>query len=340
MTGAAPCPYRIYRVSGRPIFAAPLSPRGLRRAGLGRYQPVTPRRAAFRSLVNLSMLARADWLLGTTADDPVGSAGFSFRAWMDDVRGALGASGAEGVVIWPPQRERGRIYVHLFDGGLRPIGFAKVAFDAHNAECLRREAATLRELERQAPRTFRAPRVLAEGAQGSAWHVVLEALPESARPLDASAAFPARCAAEFAGPPRRVPSERLRELSWWSAHERAAAGGAFDAELRGLLAGGAAVCRAHGDFGPANIVRDGATLWIFDWEESRPDGPVLADEVMYTFGMDLQASREPRRALALLRERFLRAGGSPRAEVMLALAFRRALGMADAARIIECWEGE
>ncbi len=337
MPGAAPCPYRIYRVSGAPIFAAPLSPRGLRRAGVSRYQPVTPRRAAFRSLMSLSMLARADWLLGTMADDPVECEGFSFHAWMDEIRGTLGVRGASGVVFWPPQRDRGRIYVHLFDTGLRPIGFAKVAFDAHNAACLRREAQTLRELDRMELASCRVPRILAAGEHGSAFHLVLEPIPASARPLESGAPFPSRCVAEFAGPPRRVGPERLGELSWWGEHERQCTGGAFEDELRDSLGAGAAVCRAHGDFGPANIVRDGAMLWIFDWEESRPDGPVLADEVMFTVGMDLQTARDPRRGLDLVRERFLRGSAPRRAEAMLALAFRRALGMADAARIIECW---
>jgi hypothetical protein len=143
--------------------------------------------------------------------------------------------------------------------------------------------------------------------------------------------------AEFAGVPRLVGPERLGELSWWREHERRCTGGAFEDELRDFLGGGAAVCRAHGDFGSANIVRDGETLWIFDWEESRPDGPVLADEVMFTVGMDPQAARDPRRGLELVRVRFLRGSAPRRGEAMLALAFRRALGMADAARIIECW---
>ncbi len=338
MSVAAPCPYRVYRVSGRPIFAAPLSPRGLRRAGVSRYQAITPRRAAFRSLVSLSMLARADWLLGTMADDPVGSAGFDFHAWMDGMREALGVRGASGVVFWPPQRDRGRIYVHLFDAALEPIGFAKVAFDAHNAACLRREAQTLRELAAQGLVSCRVPRVLAAGEHGSAFHLVLEPIPQSGRPIDAAAPFPRPCAAEFAGPRRLVGPEGLRELSWWSEHERLSPGGAFDDELRRLLGEGAAVCRVHGDFGPANIVRDGSVLWIYDWEESRPDGPALTDEVVFTFGIDVQAARNPRRGLELVRDRFLRGSAAAKADVMLALAFRRALGMLDAARIIECWE--
>ncbi len=337
MPRAAPCSYRIYRVAGQPIFAAPLSPRGLRRAGVSRFQPATPRRAAFRSLMNLSMLARADWLLGTMTDDPVGRAGFSLDEWMEEVRRTLGERSASAVVFWPPQRERGRLYVHLFDAGLKPIAFAKVAFDEHNAACLRREAETLCELERLGLQSCHVPRVMATGEHGSACHLVLEPIPVSACPLEAAAPFPSRCVAEFAGPPRHVGPEGLGELSWWSEHERRS-GGAFDEELRGFLAQGAAVCRAHGDLGPSNIVRDGEVLWIFDWEESRPDGPVLADEVMFTLGMDLQAIRDPRRGLELVRERFLRRSAGRRADVMLALAFRRALGMADAARIIECWE--
>ena len=60
--------YRVYHMTGRPIFAVPTRPRRLRLAGLARYQPFTPKRTAYRYLMRLSMLLGADRLVSRPAD--------------------------------------------------------------------------------------------------------------------------------------------------------------------------------------------------------------------------------------------------------------------------------
>ena len=80
-------------------------------------------------------------------------------------------------------------------------------------------------------------------------------------------------------------------------------------------------------------------LWIFDWEESRSDAPVLTDEV--TFFMSLYHARvlaDPIEGLRLLAKRFLDgADDARRRDVMMALAFRDAIGIEAATLLIRNW---
>lgn len=329
--------YRVYYFGGRPIFAVPSKPRRLRLAGLARYQPVTPKRAAYRSLMYLSMMAGADGLLSTTTDNPIGGdVELDFERWMTDVRHVLSDEQATGVVFWPPQRDRGRIYVHLFGEDLRPLAFAKIAFDDHNSQCLHREAQTVGTLGERNLRTFRVPRVVSLGEVADAVTLVLESIPIAARPIESSPeAYPAGCVVELAGTSRHVD---VQELSWWHDNDRRD-DNPFWSELAGFIGRGVPVCRAHGDFVIGNIVREGDRLWIFDWEESRPDAPVLTDEVAFFMGLyHARVLADPIEGLRLLAGRFLDgADGARRRDVMMALAFRDAIGIEAATLLIRNW---
>lgn len=335
--------YRIYRMFGRPIFAAPAKPRQLRLAGIARYQPFTPKRAIYRRLMHLSMLAGLDRLFCTTADSPLDpAAGFDFAQWMDVVREHCKDPSANGVVFWPPQRDRGRIYVHLFGRDLKPIGFAKISLDARNDRCLRREAQSLRELQSRGLKKCHIPEVLSLGQIDGHTYLIIEPIPETARPIESrTAATLAQCMAEYSGTPRRAPAAELPQLRWWIDYEHSLRDdcSAFAGELRSLLDHGVDLCRVHGDFGTGNIVRDDRQLWIFDWEQSRPDGPVLADEVGFFLATNFARNlADPRLALQLFEDRFLRdVTPQRRADVMLALAFRQGLGVQDAKLLLRHW---
>ena len=174
--------------------------------------------------------------------------------------------------------------------------------------------------------------------------VVTEALPEGAEPLPQRLdAYPTDSVEAFAGEPRSVTAGDVTDLSWWARYTEAAgtAGAGFDRELRGRVEDGVSVRRAHGDFGPSNVFRAAPGLWVLDWEESAPDAPVMTDEV--TFDLGVNAARIATDPIAALRDfakrRLAGSDDGHRTEIMLALAFRAAVGTRDARLFIHNWGG-
>ena len=344
-TKTTPNSYRVFRINGQPVFATPVSPRQLRLAGLARFQPFTPKRAMYRRVMHLSMLLGVDRFLGKSAASPIEpSAAFNFEAWFDQACADLGEPGASAVVFWPPQRDRGRIYVHLFDQSVRPIGFAKVASDQDNDQRLVTEAQTLAALQAQGLQECHVPAVRSAGWSHGHYYVIVEPIPTTAQPLEATCdAYPGQCVEEFAGTPRIVPPDRLNRLAWWQQFCQAKnnnSGGAFFEQLRQLVRDGVRVCRAHGDFRRGNIVRVDGRLWVFDWEESCDDAPALTDEVSFYLSIDFKKiMADPLPVLSKFADRHLRnAHPQRRTDIMLALAFQHNAGFEDASLFIKHWD--
>ncbi|MDH3512848.1 MAG: aminoglycoside phosphotransferase family protein [Gammaproteobacteria bacterium] len=296
--------------------------------------------------MELAIRLGVDRLLGTTVDQPVGPEdGFQFNGWLNQVRGALEDDRASAVVFWPPQTSRRRIYVHLFDASQKPIGFAKISFGDEDDRLLMREADILVQQTEAGVRSFRVPRVLAVGETdaGHQW-LVTAPLPERTRPIGRHYnAYPDQIVAALSGEHRLVPHTEMTALSWWP--EDLVTNGPevteFGHELEALVANeGVKVCRVHGDFGLQNMVIDrGGTRWVFDWEQSRPDGPVMADQVSFFLALDpARTSADPLSALRRFHEQFLKkASPQRRCQIMMALAFRHATGALDAGLFINNW---
>ena len=350
MNAASRTEYLTYRFFGRPIFATPVSPRRLRRAALARFQPVSPRRAAFRQLMSLSMLVGADRLFCTASDHPIDpTGGFEFHRWMDQVRSELDEPEAAGVVFWNPSFERiptdkrTRINVHLFDRAVRPVAFAKISFNESNDRRLENEAQTIRQLGRQGIKTFRFPRVLTLNKLGAHTYLLLEPLPESARTLRLNVeAYPRHCVAEYAELSRSVKGHEVEQLSWWkdyleSLDDRCAK---FAEELAALIHEEVEVCRAHGDMQTSNVIRDGDQVWIFDWEDSRLDAPRMTDEIDFYMMLNYRKTlADPLLELRRFEDRYLRkATRQCRASVMMALAFRSTVCPNDALLFMQNWD--
>ena len=88
-----------------------------------------------------------DGLLGRTIANPLhDTAGTDLDGWLARLEDDLGAGELTAAVFWPPQPGRGRVYVHLFNGAIRPVGFAKLSLDRPNDVRRDREAAVLAEV--------------------------------------------------------------------------------------------------------------------------------------------------------------------------------------------------
>lgn len=335
--------YMVYSWFERPLFAVPQQSRALRLAALARLQSSTWKRSLYRLVLHSCIRLGLDGLLGQ--ERPVvrvlgNRPGLDLKSIAEGLRPYIPEK-AGVVIFWPKNQDRGRLYLHLFDG-VKPIGFAKLATERSAAQCLEREANALRALAGLAGGTFRVPAVIGEGWIDSYTFLLMQSFPSSARSMRGGQfSYPDACVAAFSGNHSTIAPHEVATLSWWSRYEQGLSReqDPFHRDLVSSLTRGIDVCMAHGDLSPHNVVRDGRTLWICDWESSAIDAPVLADRVGFELAAHpVLAAKNHRRLLAGL-ERSLEPehGSEARVGIMLALAYRHAFGFVDADRILRNW---
>jgi hypothetical protein len=152
--------------------------------------------------------------------------------------------------------------------------------------------------------------------------------------------FPVDAVREYARGHRAIEWAELRELSWFRDGCAAPEGmhSAFHAELTADR-GSWVLCRAHGDLGVHNMLHAADRLWIFDWEESTPDAPVLADRLGFELnGLSRKLRRRPSEWRGIVQRGAPGLSSLPRRDLMLALIFRRSRRMADANVIMKHWD--
>ena len=348
--------YRISRLGGSPVFAIPVARRRVRLAAARRFQADSWKRAAFQRAIRGAIVAGVDRWLWPAADGPFDdsadkesthkkSVKFNFSGWLNDLRGVLEEPTAVAAVVWPPQADRGRVYVHLLAASGDPVAFAKISFDAANDHCLNVEAETLRQLQSLSLSQCHPPALLAESTHNGHRYVVVEPLPENARPVEQSwRSYPSDCVVQYAGQHERLTAEKVADLDWWKAYQHGSSVGtdAFRQELNNAIQDGLDVCRVHGDLGPGNLVLESnpRRLWLFDWENSHPRGPKLTDRVNFFIAIS-QATilSDPIRGLRELAAHFFSADPRfARKDVLAALAYLHTVDIRGATALIQQWD--
>jgi hypothetical protein len=318
--------YRVYRLGDRPIFAVPNGPHSVRLAGLKCFQPHTFRRSLYRRLMSFTIHARLDSLLGVSTNNPLNTDEFDFDGWVQFVADNIGLDEVIATVVWPPQRDRGRFYVHLFDRNLNHVGFVKVSLDSDNDVLLDREAATLQELSELRLQACRVPQVLASDLFAGHVFLVMEALPMGAVPFSPTGPFPDRCVEEFAGDVTLLEVSKRTSLSWWTNLLSEPVDEALLNEI-GRLGPDfqVGVSRAHGDFGLANLSLVAGQLWVFDWETSVHDAPSNVDALAFELDVLCRRlrARAPRERLVVEDRYLTEVDPEIRPEHAFALAYLR-----------------
>jgi hypothetical protein len=336
--------YHVIQLRGRPAIALPVGPKRVRVAGLMRLQPNTLRRTLFRWGLRLAVESGLDVLLGSVPSPLDARLEYNFAAWLEAVRSSLGERDAKAVVVWPPEPHRGRVYVHLLRPDTTPLAFAKLAFDADGDGCLAAEARALEALGTAGLKECRVPRVLDTGRFPVHRYLLLEPTPANARPVKpAHDAFPSACVQEYAGSPRVIQGNDLRQLPWWRKFRRRAGEcPRFAEEVDRLRGSPVRVCRVHGDLGPGNMVRSGPELWLLDWEQSCPQAPESTDTISYYLGLRVrQVYRRPQQALQAFAARYLSSESSfTRRNVLMGLAFLHGAGFAVATQLTNVWNND
>jgi len=339
--------YRVFRIGGNPVFAVPTRSRGDRLAGIARYKPLTFKQSLYRSVMTLAIWSGFDRFISSTVFDPsFNNPGFDFGTWADALPSTLSVTRVSVAIMWPHEAHRSRLYVHVLDDRHRPIAFAKIALDERNDRRLDKEDQLLSQLSEEAYVGIHIPRVIDYRAARPGAHAVLllESIPVDARLVEPSeSSYPADFIKSFAGTPRSLGAEGCNALPWWPSYvdQRERINPAFSAELSRAQTEAALVCRSHGDLTIANLMRDSNDdVWVYDWEESCPDGPVLADEISFFLSVHRpRTAADYETLIAGFRDRFL-AENDPcqRVDVMLALAFRSTVNAHKADVIISRWE--
>ena len=338
--------YRIYRMGGNPTFAGPADSAATRLAGIARYQPISLKRSLYRSAVRAATITRLDRFVSCREENPiVNYPAFNFFLWMDSIENKLGLGELSAAVIWPPQIDRGRVYVHLFDSDCSPVGFAKISFNDQNDISIDSEAKTLQSLHDAELQTFCVPAVLDYQSASFEQHAVLvtQPIPIDAKPLRKNLiSYPTACVDEISGEYRPIGPHGFESLSWWNRFLDGCDGFSpeFVRELKEANLANTDCCRSHGDFGTHNMVKEpNGDLWVYDWEESCEDAPILADEISYFLGVH-RSSNPSKHQLLFERFRahfFDKNNPQRRVDIMLALAFRSIVNRPSTDLIISRW---
>src|SRR5256714_370429 len=226
-------------------------------AALRRYQGFSTRRSAFALALRASIVTGLDTMIFPRTTDPGGSSlPFAFGAWLDQFRAERGVD-CIGCIVWPIQRERGRLYVHLLTNRGENIFFVKFALGEGNATSLRSEAEAVINVTAKAPAWFKVPEFRGSGYYSDAFYTVYEPLPDGFRysiPTDDGIG-------EFTaalGACKEIGASELPRLRWWGRTTAAASASknpSFVTEFDAAASNNANVRSVHGDLGVNNLVR-------------------------------------------------------------------------------------
>ena len=336
-------PFLVFRYRGLDVLAVPNNSKAAWLAGVNKFHPYTTRRRIYRALISCLIRLGGARLAAVARASPVDDDfGLDFQAWQAHLQTSLGRPIAHVIAVWPAEPSRRRLYVHLLDADLRAFGFVKLVSGHDRVANLHAEAQALQYLHTRQLQTIRVPKLLSHGKFGDIGYLIMEPLPAHAEALRVTQDWDSSAVtAEYSEPSRRLCGAEIEELSWWSNYieKLLPEHQAFHAELMRLMPLGGEVCRAHGDLGPANMVSDGDRTWIFDWESYHSSAPVLVDPVGFFMSFSVaKVASKPMAHLRKFKERFSADESEQRRlAVMLAIAYRHACAIPDAARLMVVW---
>jgi len=134
--------------------------------------------------------------------------------------------------------------------------------------------------------------------------------------------FPRRCQTELSQ--FSFKATNIERLSWWPAfQQRKTNVEPLATEIDSWSDRETEVCFAHGEFTNANMQYTRESIWVFDWEDSAPDAPVMTDEVGFFLGNRTRSTiNKPIYVADMIRRHFLVGSGeAKKRNVAMALAY-------------------
>ncbi|MCA9200093.1 MAG: hypothetical protein KDA87_21290 [Planctomycetales bacterium] len=327
--------YAVFVSSGIPriAFRSDIN-RHLKHAALDALRPFTWRRKAYADIIKWAVRLKIDRLLAI--EDAIEYLPVGIEGLFEALQRAYSVKACQFVIVWPPQKCRNRIYVHIFDEEGHQIGFAKVSLDESNDTPIRNEVCALNYLESLRPATFKFPEVIAHDKWNGHDYCLTTPIPTDARPLSLKDKFPSECFNEYVGARIRLPVASILQTEHWQKYRQCSLVPSNVVDfIESRSSEIAELGRVHGDFGAMNIAKRSNGYFLFDWEYSEPSAPYLVDEVMFLLvSAQRRFLRRPHDGVRRLRERFCNINEH---DLVLALIHLSSTGRDVATGILKHW---
>lgn len=333
--------YVIFHFKARNIMAIPLDSKAIKKNGYKYYKGTTVRRKIIRLLIRLSTWFNLECIVGYSANSPVTMyPEFDFEGWIKTVETNLGFDNLYAIVSFPSQPQRKRFYVNLLSENGEPLAFAKVSLDEENDRFLLNESDNMHRLSNNMY-SFKIPRILSEDTFLEHRYIVFEHL-LMAEELNFNNDLDdlKKYSDELADATYRVKS--IKDLSWWEKFINEVPNEDREVFLEDIKLTDdkmVEVCLAHGDLHKGNICKKQNEIYIFDWEASCSDSPVMTDIVVsFLANNQRKIITDPIASAVELKMKFLNDDKSLKENLAMALAFLSTTGRNDAKYMISNWK--
>ncbi|MCK4870200.1 MAG: hypothetical protein KAS93_03730 [Gammaproteobacteria bacterium] len=275
---------------------------------------------------------------------------FCGQAKYDKICGKLNELFPDGYgffVIFPSEKDRARVYIHVIDECGKRILFCKVALDDLNRRLIRNEKDALLLLAERESLPFLLPRVeFCKESEGMLF-LCTQSMPSGSRLYSQCREMPVLFVPFITRNMVNVSFAKLAELEWYKVYSNTAKSNvyaSFRIALQSLLEllpeHRFSLACAHGDFGSENIflVRD--DFYIIDWERFNEQAPIKTDEVGWWLGKHHQLiKRLPDQGVKLFKSTFLDTDDlTCKVGYMLALVYMCSVGFNVAVLLVVNWE--
>ena len=324
-------------------MAVPAVGKAARSAAINRYKVDTWKKRIVRSGMRGVLATGMDRLLFESSAHPLGpQSGVDVQTWLGEVRLVLSKSDLQAIFIWPPQSDRGRVYVHLVDALGNAYAFAKISYDEKNDVEFEREAAAIRRVMAFDCRSFSVPELLLCERVADSLTLIVSPLSNDAQPIDRDLSnFPQDAVLDFAGPLSEVDIHDNQPW-WWERlqmlAERSVGASRFLEVIQSLSDQPITTGFVHGDFGVHNILTANGSLFIIDWEDSSEAAPFLTDVIGFAMSVNSTAIINEEEKIVCMAPKITSESENLRRDILLGLAYRFVSGFEDARQAIDEWE--
>lgn len=285
--------FETYTVNRVPRISVPADiPSAIRHNMLALYRPikwyarlawVLERRL---TLVGLSRVRRA-----RTVEPSSRLEDFDWRGWLKEIAPVIGAQQLLPAFYFPPQLDRRKCSIQLFDVHGQPVAYGKLAWDPTEQEKLEQERRAVDLCCRLSLRTFEIPALLSSGIYDKRPYGLFASLPKD------SLKTPWRCTTSHQNAWRELAFTTqhhlsARDLPWWSRTSQLPSNWSQTIqELEALPAHQLQFSWGHGDFAIWNTCFHRGKLYLFDWENFDPHAPLWSDLIYCVLSYEVLVKR-------------------------------------------------